>query len=110
MFSGGETITVPGTKISDLATFISFSAIQSNSVIFHRAATLLGHTEHYFLVDSYTFQVLIFINGRSIVVSAITTPQGKLMHFSSFYEDDILIMYFSCRHRCNVFSTILNIP
>ena len=78
IFSGGETITVPRTEISDLAVFVSFSAIQSNNVIFCRAATLSGNTEHYFLVDSYTFQIIIFINGQSIAVSSVTTPQGKL--------------------------------
>ena len=53
IFSGGETITVPRTEISNLAVFISFSAIQSNNVIFRREATLSGNTEHYFVVDSY---------------------------------------------------------
>lgn len=78
IFSGGETITVPRAEFSDLATFISFSTIQSSNVLLSRAATLSGSTEHYFFVDSYTFQVLIFVNGQSINVSAITTPQGKL--------------------------------
>ena len=77
IFSGGETITVPRTEISDLATFVSFSALQSNNVMFRREATLSGNTEHYFLVDSYTFQLLIFVNGQSINVSTVTTPQGS---------------------------------
>ena len=76
-FSGGETITIPRTEFSDLATFVSFSTIRSDNVLLRRAATLSASTEHYFLVDSYTFQVLIFVNGPSIDVSAVTTPQGK---------------------------------
>ena len=77
IFSGGETITVPRAEISDLAVFISFSAIQSNNVIFRREATLSGNNEHYFVVDSYTFQLLIFVNGQYIDVSTVTTPQGN---------------------------------
>ena len=77
-FSGGETITVPRAEFSDLATFISFSTIQSNNILLRRAGTLSGSIDHYFLVDSYTFQVLILVNGPSIGISAITTPQGKL--------------------------------
>ena len=78
IFSGGETITVPRREISDLAMFVSFSAIQSNNVIFRREATLSGNVEHYFSVDSYTFQILIFINGQSVEAS-VTTPQGKVV-------------------------------
>ena len=104
-FSGGETITVPRTEISDLAVFVSFSAIQSNNVMFCRAATLSGNTEHSFLVDSYTFQILIFINGQSIVVSSVTTPQGKLV--SVLLMAFIFITY--CRYRCNKFATIFGI-
>ena len=80
-FSDGETITVPRTRISDLATFISFSTIQSNSITFLTTATLSGSTEHHFLVNIHTFQVLIFINDNCINVSAIMRPQGKLVYF-----------------------------
>ena len=85
IFSGGETVIVPRTEISDLAPFISFSAIQSNNVIFRRDVTR-GDNAHYFLVDSYTSQILIFVNGANtnINVSNITTPQGRLV--TLFYK------------------------
>ena len=78
-FSGGETITIPRTEFSDLATFISFSTIRSNNVLLRRAATSESsvRTVHNFFVDSYTFQVLIFVNGQSISILSTTTPEGK---------------------------------
>lgn len=76
IFSGGGVVSVPTNEISDLATFISFSAIESNSVLFRREFPSSGTP--YFFVDSYTFEVLIFINGRSFSVSAVTTPEGNL--------------------------------
>lgn len=92
IFSGGGAITVPTTEISDLATFFSFSAVQSDTVIFRRAATLQGNSEHNFLVDSYTFRIIVFINGQSInVTCAFTTPQGEVVaiHFICY-----LFVYF----------------
>ena len=77
IFSGGETISILETEISDLTTFISFFAVQSDSVILRGAAPFSAGIDYTFLVDSYTFQILIFINGQSIDVSAVTTPQGK---------------------------------
>ena len=105
VFSGGETIIVPRSEMSDLAIFISFSAIQSNNMILRRDATLSNDAIHYFFVDSYTFQVLIIINGESINVTAVTGPQGKLMIiYNCFYAK--LILYFYFRSRCNSFAAI----
>ena len=49
--------------------------------MFLTTATLSGSTEHHFLVNIHTFQVLIFINDNCINVSAIMRPQGKLVYF-----------------------------
>ena len=100
IFSGGETIIVPRSEISTLAMFISFSAIQSNNMILRRDATQSNDTTHYFFVDSYTFQILIIINGESINVTAVTAPQGKLMIVF------MLSISFYFRNRCNSFAAI----
>ena len=76
IFSGGGIVSVPTAEISNLAAFVSFSAIESDSVLYRIEAPLTA--THSFLVDSYTFEVLIFVNGRSLTVSAVRTPQGKL--------------------------------
>lgn len=80
-FSGGGIVSVPTAEIPNLAAFVSFSAIESDSVLYRIEAPMTN--THSFLVDSYTFEVLIFVNGRLITVSAVRTPQSKLgeLHF-----------------------------
>jgi len=75
-FSGGQFLNVQTSEISDLASLVSFSAIQSCHTIFHVSRTMYGMVEHFIPVDSSVFEVLISINGDRIAVS-IYTPQGK---------------------------------
>lgn len=101
IFSGGGVISVPTAKISDLSTFISFSAIESDSVMLHRQAR--SSDTFSFFVDSYTFRILIFINGLSIDVSAVTTPQGELVVV--FHMNKVLFIHI-LRYKCYDFDSI----
>jgi len=89
MFSDGQIIKIPLTDISELASFVSFSAVSGNT-IFRQAGSTLGSIEYSFPVDSYTSEILIFVNGQNINVSVLT-PQGKLF--------SILSVHISHRHR-----------
>ena len=74
MFSDGQIIDIPSNEISELASLITFSVLSSNT-IFRQAGSASGRVEYSFPVDSYTLQILIFVNGQNVNVSVLT-PQG----------------------------------
>lgn len=74
-FSGGQLLNVRTSEISELATLISFSAVQSRNTIFRRSSVLQGTVEHTFPVDSFVVEVTISINGQ-IIDTSVTTPEG----------------------------------
>ena len=74
MSSEGQIIDIPSNEISELASLVTFSVLNSNT-IFRQAGTASGTVEYSFPVDSYTFQILIFVNGQNINVTVLT-PQG----------------------------------
>ena len=76
-FSDGQIIQIPVDEISDIGPVVTYSATQSSNTIFRHSNTTFGSTHFSFLVNSYTDQILICINGQYIEVSAYT-PQGKL--------------------------------
>lgn len=73
--SGGQILNVRTSEISELASLVSFSAVQSRRTILRQSNTLFGTAEHSFLVDSSVVEVVLSINGQRITVS-VTTPQG----------------------------------
>ena len=74
MFSDGQIIDIPSNEISELASLVTFSVLNSNT-IFRQAGSTSGRVEYSFPVDSYTFQILVFVNGQNVNVSVLT-PQG----------------------------------
>ena len=76
MLSDGQIIEIPSNDISKLASFVAFSALGSNTIF--RASNAPGSIDHNysFPVDSYTSQILIFVNGENINVTVLT-PQGS---------------------------------
>ena len=79
MLSDGQIIEIPTSNISELASFVTFSALGSNT-IFRASNTSDGIDHDYsFPVDSYTSQILIFVNGENINVTVLT-PQG-IIHY-----------------------------
>ena len=77
MLSDGQIIEIPSNDISELASFVTFSVLSSNTIF--RASNVSDGVDHdySFPVDSYTSQILIFINGENINVTALT-PQGTI--------------------------------
>ena len=80
--SGGQFLRVRTSEISDLASLVTFSAVQSRRTIFRRSSIVSGTVEHSFPVDSSTVEVTISINGRGIAVT-IFTPQGYIIKILS---------------------------
>ncbi len=76
-YSGGQFFNVRTDEISDLASLVSFSAVQSHNTIFRRSNVLQGTVEHSFSIDSSLVEVTISINGEMINAS-VSTPQGQL--------------------------------
>jgi len=72
MFSDGQIIDIPSDEISELASLVTFSVL---SITIFRQAGGAGRAEYSFPVDSYTSQILIFVNGQNVNVSVLT-PQG----------------------------------
>ena len=81
MFSDGQIIEIPSSEISELASFVTFSAMSSNT-IFRQAGNPSDRVDYTFPVDSYTSQILIFVNGQNIIVTVLT-PQG--MYVQSYH-------------------------
>ena len=78
MFSDGQIIEIPSSNISELASFVTFSVLSSNTIL--RVDTMsdrAGDHDYSFPVDSYTSQILIFVNGENINVTVLT-PQGTV--------------------------------
>ena len=75
MFSDGQIIDIPSNEISELASLVTFSVL---SITIFRRAGSAGRAEYSFPVDSYTSQILIFVNGQNLNVSVVT-PQGMCL-------------------------------
>ena len=83
MFSDGQIIEIPSSNISELASFVTFSVLSSNTIL--RVDTMsdrAGDHDYSFPVDSYTSQILIFVNGENINVTVLT-PQG-IVHIRAY--------------------------
>ena len=74
MSSNGQIIDIPSNEISELVPFVTYSVLNSNT-IFRQAGSASGRIEYNIPVDSYTLQILIFVNGQNINVT-VFTPQG----------------------------------
>lgn len=74
--SGGQFLRVRTSEISELASLVSFSAVQSRRTIFRRSSISFSTVEHSFPIDSSIVEAVLSINGQSISVS-VTTPQGQ---------------------------------
>ena len=74
--SGGQFLRVRTSEISELASLVSFSAVQSRRTILRRSSVSFSTVEHSFPIDSSTVEAVLSINGQSISVS-VTTPQGQ---------------------------------
>ena len=72
---GGQFLNIHTSKISKLASLISFSAMKSCRTIFLRSEHLVGVTEHSVPVDSSIEQVAISANGAGIDVVPVS-PSG----------------------------------
>ena len=77
-FSDGQNIQIPVDEISDIGPVITYSATQNSNTIFRHSNIAFGSINFPILVNSYTFQILIFVNGENINVS-LHTPQGKCL-------------------------------
>lgn len=97
LYSGGQVLNVRTSDISNLASLVSFSAVQSRRTIFRRSSVLYGTVEHSIPVDSSVVEVLISINGRSIGTS-VSSPQGWLHFFCMI--DCYLLGFIYNRSRC----------
>lgn len=74
--SGGQVLTVETNDISELASFVSFSAMQNRNTIFRREGNLLGTAQFEFPVDTFTSEVFISIDTEQSVTISIVNPQG----------------------------------
>ena len=76
-FSDGQDIQIPISEISDIGPIITYSATQSSNTIFHHSTISFHSINYSFLVNSYAYQILIFVNGENINNVTVYTPQGR---------------------------------
>ena len=80
-FSEGQIIEISPNDISELGSFMTYFVTQGSSsnklISAYGFSTLNSPYTRVFLVDSYTFEILIFVTGQNINVSTFT-PQGEL--------------------------------
>ncbi|XP_065895475.1 von Willebrand factor A domain-containing protein 7-like isoform X2 [Dysidea avara] len=78
-FSEGQIIEISPNDISELGSFMTYFVTQGSSsnklISAYGFSTLNSPYTRVFLVDSYTFEILIFVTGQNINVSTFT-PQG----------------------------------
>ena len=74
--SGGQLFTVNTSDISELGSFVSFTAVQSHNTVFRREEALSGTTQLQFPVDTLTSEVMISINAEQTVNVSVVTPEG----------------------------------
>ena len=74
--SGGQVLTVDTNDISELASFVSFSAVQSRSTVIHREGSLLGTAEFIFPVDTFTSEVFISVDAEQNIALSVVSSQG----------------------------------
>lgn len=74
--SGGQVLTVDTNDISELASFVSFSAMQSRSTVIHREGNLLGTAEFVFPVDTFTSEVFVSVDAEQSITVSVVNSQG----------------------------------
>lgn len=66
--SGGQVLNVGTNDISELASLVSFSALQSRSTIFRQSNVMQSTAIHFFPVDSSIVEIILSISGQDISV------------------------------------------
>ena len=75
--SGGQVLNINTGDISELATLMSFSAMQTYTTIFYKTNSIMPGMYN-FPVDETVNVLIISINGNGITVF-VTTPEGKFV-------------------------------
>lgn len=74
--SGGQVLTVDTDDISELASFVSFSAVESHSTVIQSEGTLQGTAEFIFPVDTFTSEVFISVDAEQTIALSVVSSQG----------------------------------
>lgn len=74
--SGGQVSTVGTNDISELASFVSFSAMQSRNTVFRREGNLLGTIQFEFPIDTYTSEAFISIDAEQSITVSVVNSEG----------------------------------
>lgn len=74
--SGGQVLTVGTNDISELASFVSFSAMQSRNTVFRREGNLLGTIQFEFPIDTYTSEAFISIDAEQSITVSVVNSEG----------------------------------
>ena len=79
--SGGQVLTVDTNDISGLASFVSFSAMQSRSTVIQREGSLVGTEQFVVPVDTFTSEVFISVDAEQSITVSVVNSQGLFLTY-----------------------------
>ena len=77
--SGGQVLTVDTDDISELASFVSFSAMLSRSTVLNREGTSQGTEQFVVPVDTFTSEVFVSVDAEQSISVSVVNSQGLFL-------------------------------